>query len=125
MKRLITSIVLLLPFAVGCSSTLSGPDVEQVKRDLVGQTLHIDWGLDYGVYSFAVASVQDMVIQERSTDKDAKTEDLRTLVTVTGSDRGRTKTVRGVVVVRYKHFEQGWKMQSTLAQEGFSVVSRQ
>jgi hypothetical protein len=52
--------------------------------------------------------VRDLVIQQRFTDKDAKTEELHALVTLT---QAPTTTIRGVVVLGYKHFEQGWRLQ--------------
>lgn len=107
MKTMLCTAGLVLIFALGCSPLLSGPDVDQVKKDLVGQSF------DFRDDRYKVKVVQDVVIQERFSDKDAKTEDLFALVNLTGEGLvGDVKTFQAVLVVRYKHFEQGWKVQS-------------
>jgi hypothetical protein len=115
MRRLIPAAGLLLLVVLGCSSGRSGPSVEQSKQDLVGQQFFYRYQRGSGGTEWTVkpGEVQDLVIQQRLTDKDAKTDELHALVTLTDG----AQTIRGVLVLRYKLFEQGWKLQSVEAQD--------
>mgnify|MGYP001355664040 CR=1 FL=1 len=101
---------LLFLFTIGCSP-FSPPTVEQVKRDLVGQSFENPGGWA----EIKVVSVESLEIKERSTDRAAKTDELRALVNLTSkysTSRPGVMTFQGVLVIRYRHFEQGWKIQS-------------
>lgn len=118
MKRLMFTAGLFLLFVLGCSMGLSGPSVEQVKQDLVGKEVRITTKSVFGLPDMTwmtVARVQDLVIQQRFTDKAAKTDELHALVTVTFVTLARKEEgspMRGGLVIGYKQFEQGWKLQS-------------
>ncbi|HSY50004.1 MAG TPA: cytochrome c [Thermoanaerobaculia bacterium] len=114
----ITSIVTLCALSPSAHG-LSGPAVEQVKRDLVGQTF-VDH--DRG-QSFEIVAVGGLLIKDRLTDSDAKTEDLHVSVDVTVRFAGYPYTARGVLAVHYKHFDQGWRIQSVSAERGFTYTS--
>jgi len=107
-RLLINSGTLLVLFGIGCSP-LSPPDVEQVTRDLVGQSFKNPGGWT----RIEVVSVQKLEIKQRSTDKEAKTDEIHAVVTATNKNNllGPDK-FEGLLVIRYKHFEQGWRIQS-------------
>jgi len=88
-----------------------------VKKDLVGQSFIA------GEITYTVTEVQDLAIQRRFTDKEAKTDEVHTLITasVFRWKQDWRFTARGVLIVHYKHFEQGWKLQSVDA-SGVSCV---
>ncbi len=126
MKRLKHTAGLFLLFVLGCSTGLSGPSAEQVKQDLVGKEVRIitkHFLLGHDMSWMTVKRVQDLVIRKRFTDKDAKTDELHALVTVTFvtlTRKEESSPMRGNLVIGYKHFEQGWKIQSVKCTGEFS-----
>jgi hypothetical protein len=126
MKRLMPIAGLFLLFVLGCSTGLSGPSVEQVKQDLVGKEVRIITSSVFGLPDMTwmtIAQVQDLVIQQRFTDKAAKTDELHALVTVTFvtlTRREESSPRRGGLVIGYKQFDQGWKLQSVKVTGEFS-----
>jgi hypothetical protein len=120
-KKLTPLVGLLLFVCLGCGPTeIVGVTVEQVKKDLVGQSVTLHGGINYGDTRFDINGVQDLVIKETSTDKAANTQELHAQGTVT-QDGGYPccHFVRCVMVIGYKHFEEGWKIQSVAVQPGF------
>lgn len=103
---------------VACAQSPSGPTVEQVKQDLVGQIFqYTKGGMDSWGHTVEPGGVESLAIQKRFTDKDAKTDELHAMVSLTDSF-WRT---RGVLIIGYKHFEQGWQLQSVRAEGAFST----
>jgi hypothetical protein len=94
---------------------VEGPSVEQAKRDLVGQRFfyRYQWGTGGSYWTVMQGSVQALVIQQRFTDKNAKTDELHALVTLEGD----AQTIRGVLVFHYKLYDQGWKLSSVVPEE--------
>lgn len=115
MKTTVWTFGLVLLLTLGCSPMPSGPDVEQVKKDLVGQSFEDTRSGAFLGGRISVAAVQDVEIQERYTDKAAKTEELRALVTATLGPTPADRAFRGILALHYKYFEQGWKLQSVEA----------
>lgn len=126
------TLALISSLLLTACGQLTHPSVEQAKQDLVGKEIRIIakspsyFGqVELGMSWKTLKQVQDLVIQQRFTDKDAKTEELQVLVTatfVTLKDGEEKLPMRGVLVLNYKHFEQGWKLQSVHANGEFSSV---
>lgn len=106
-KQAIRYAVFLLLFAAACTTTLAGPTENQLRQDLVGK----EFSWSRGALRAHITGVKDLTVQQRFTDRDAKTEEVLALVTVTSGGDVPDRTLRGVMKMSYKHFEQGWMLQ--------------
>jgi len=116
MRRTIALVGVLLLLLVGCSRGETGPSADRAKQDVVGQQFYYryQWGEGGKEWTVKPGQVEDLVIQERFTDRDAQTDELHARVTL----KDDAQTVRGVLVLRYKQFEQGWKLESVEPRDG-------
>ena len=112
MKNYICAILLFS--VIGCSGP-AVPGVEQLKKDLVGQSLPTDIPQRRS-WVCTVGEVKELVIQQRFTDKKANTDEVH--VSVTLSD-GKG-TAKGDIVMAYKKYEQGWKLEGVNKSGSFS-----
>lgn len=128
MSRQSLGATLLTLGILSCSPQFSGPGIDQVKQDLVGQKFSIRMsgtnaiGMDDEfIHNTAVTSTaaQGMAVRGRLTDAEAKTDELHVFIT----QQEGPLTISGVLRVRYKHFQQGWTLQSIEPLEAFSYAA--
>lgn len=117
MKKRVWFVCLFYISAVGCSSGPAVPNEEQLKRDITG--LVIPYSADFlGTlipYKWDVkdGDIKEIVIQQRFTNRKAGTDEVHALVTLDDS----TTVIKGVLVLGYEAFDQGWRLQSIINNE--------
>lgn len=111
MKYCMLALSLFLVTAIGCTISIPLPNEEQIKQDIVGQTLNKE---------FIVIFVKEIAIQRRFTDKKAGTDEIYALATLDDS----TTTIKGILVLDYKKYDQGWKLESVGAKQ-FTVINKE
>ena len=114
MKQWTYALSLFCIAAMGCSMGTSVPSDEQIKRDLVGQLIQAG-GIRWRV---ADSELKGFVVQQRFTDKKANTDEVHAGVTLDDS----TTTIKGVLVLSYKKYEQGWKIESVKPEGAFTIT---
>ena len=104
MKHYIWTFALLFS-VIGCSGS-SAPSVEQIKKDLVGQSIETGVTPRANWVVAAVDEVKELTIKQRFTDRKAGTDEVH--ISIALSD-GKG-TAKGDLVISYKEFEQGWRL---------------
>lgn len=104
MKNYIYATVLLFG-AIGCSGP-SVANIDQIKKDLVGQTIKTDIK-QRSEWLVEASEIKEVAIAQRFTD--AKTDLDEVHVSIMLSD-GKG-TAKGDLVLTYKKYEQGWRLE--------------
>ncbi len=139
------SLAILLVFVVGCEkstpSTPSGsvvstpsPEVQaapkasdptdaQIKRDLVGQRFWYDMmNPAFGGSKWTIQDGQIMGVPEvkdRFTNSIAGTQEIEVFLVLSNKQQSIPgETIQGVLVMMYRKFDQGWRLESVYPKAG-------
>jgi hypothetical protein len=116
-----------------------GPTEVQIKKDLVGQIFWYEYGMRgpaAGGRKWTIKAapgaaqpgeIRNAVITDRVTDSKAGTEEVEVslilarelpLASARELESMRPWVIRGVLVMAYKRFDQGWRLQSVWSKAG-------
>lgn len=99
----------------------AGPSEEQIKRDLVGQEFFFTYESGFGGRKWVIQSegITSASIKDRTTDSTAGTEEVDVALSLSGlSSSGETITISGNLILAYKRFDQGWRLQDVWPKAG-------
>ncbi|MDQ7773524.1 MAG: hypothetical protein RDU13_08360 [Elusimicrobiales bacterium] len=109
MRKVIWGASLFCVAVAACSMGPSVPTEKQVRLDLIGGSL--GYQANSGNYECSITkdNLKEVVFQQRYTDRKAGTDEIHAFLTI---DDGTT-AIKGNVVLSYKMYDQGWKLEGS------------
>ena len=99
------------------------PSEETIKRDLVGQQFFYKYRMGEGGQRWTVRpnEVRNLRIINRFTDSKTGTDEVNVFATISNGQ----KTIEGALVLSYKRYEQGWRLERVQAKDEAEALKQQ
>lgn len=119
------NLAVVLALTVGCgkggatSAEPAGPAYAQIRRDLVGVTFFYEYGVGGGRrWTVMDEEINGLSIKDRLTDSKGGTEEVHVSLALLDTKATPHVMIQGVLVMDYRKFDQGWRLQGVWPQAG-------